>query len=200
MVQNRSNAVAGMRTPPLRQIPLEQGRDEVPAPCHAVRLRCGQKRVRERATPPQDSRRTRTRLGKIEAADLDPLDPPGKALGTLAQQIPRRAPQNQKPGGMTPAVGQHPQQRKQSRPSLHFVDHHQPAQRLECRLRLIKPRQARRILKIEVIRRFLRQKPARQRGFPSLTRPGEHHHRTPVQSHPDFLGQTGTQHHGRQIP
>lgn len=65
---------------------------------------------------------------ELESCQLHQRHPACERLRTLPAQFRCRAAQEQKLRGLPRPIRQNPQHRKNFRPPLRFIDHHQPAQ------------------------------------------------------------------------
>lgn len=101
--------------PPLWQVALEQGADEASPPARAAGLAIGKVSAWESASAPQLVVAGGPYLGEGKAAQCDGLRAAGEALGGLAQQIARRAAEDEEPSGGARSVGKDAQHRKQVR-------------------------------------------------------------------------------------
>jgi hypothetical protein len=90
MVQNRSKATAGTRTPHWGEIAFEQSLNELFTPDDAVVLVAGEIRTGKPATAPQRVHRIGTEFGQREPADLDPLHAPAAFVRPCASKCTLR--------------------------------------------------------------------------------------------------------------
>jgi hypothetical protein len=90
-----------------------------------------------------------TDLGDIEAGDVDMADAPGQALRDSPDEARIGASQDQELRARPWPIGKNPQDFKQDRHSLDFVDDDESAKRFERRLRCAEARYVARILEVE---------------------------------------------------
>ena len=133
----------------LRDVAFEKGAHEVLPPPVARGMTPGREGERKSASQPQQVDVLRSRFRQRQTRQIVVRDPPGQRLGALAQQAWRCAAENQEPRRAGTAIGQHAQGRKELRPALHFVQHHEPFQRRQGEKRVRETGHIRRRLEIE---------------------------------------------------
>ena len=103
-----------------------------------------------RGKAPRSQSRSRVGdLAQVEAVELVERHAPGERLGSLAEQLGRRAAEHEKPGRHPRTVGQHAQQRENFGQPLDLVEDHQASKRPQLEAGVDQPRKVRCILEVE---------------------------------------------------
>lgn len=185
---------------PLRQVALQQGLDEIIAPGAAIGIVAREIRQGKSTAQPQAGLGIAVELPNVETAQRQLLDPAGQALRRLPLQVSRRTPQDQESCRRVAPVHQHAQHGEQIGAPLDLVDHHQPAQWLQGRHRLLQPGEIDRILQIEILDRILRHDLPRQCRLAALARSHKEHDPAALERGSQSLNMLPARNHGRIIP
>ena len=105
-----------------RDVPLEDGVDEVLPPGQRIVFAPGQERSGESSPQPKPLQPRNACFFEAESRDGDGLHAPGQGFGSIPHEAGRGAAQDQEPGPYGHAISQHLEDGKQLRCALDFVE------------------------------------------------------------------------------
>lgn len=156
-----------------RQVALEEGPNELPAPFRRRRDRRRGERARKAATQPESVHGRFTDLVEAEATETVEADSAGQRLGALLEEVEGGAAQHEEPHRRSRPVGEDPQHGKQVRAPVQLVDDDEAGEVREGERRVGELREVSGILEIEdrgwpSRRAALRDELASERGLSDL--------------------------------
>ena len=176
-----------------RQIPLQEGGDELLAPTDGAGVVRGEEGTRKTAAQPQIRPPLRAGLAEVETGEGHRAHPSGERLGDSPHQSGRGAAGQQESRAVPGAVHQPAQDVQETGIALDLVEHDQPGAVAERPLRRLQAPPVQRPLEIEGVRRPRGPgELGRRRRLAALPRPEDRHHGMHLERLPDAGCDTGS--------
>jgi hypothetical protein len=166
-----SQSLGRNRNAELRNITFEKCPDKVISPDHARTFIGSQKGFWKAASEPELSGMVSPHLFDVKPKEVDKTDTAGEGFRNPFCQVRGCRAKDKESGGAVWSIHEHPQQRKQVRASLDFIDNHQTGEVFQCPHGRRQSAKVNRVFQIEIGARFAFRQDPSKRGLATLPWP-----------------------------